>query len=169
MSTGLKLTAIFLLAFMCNGAAVAQEDQEDMGTLVPDEFKENAEGEEEKEKEIPEVITPGVLSSSGRYLGSASTDTSTSVSAAGDEAVTPIGGSVNRINDEECRSVITNSSDKNTYSVSYYVIGTTQSGSQAFKKFFSATLAPQASKENIFSCRKGLNLDFVLSSGKKRN
>jgi hypothetical protein len=166
MNTGLKITALFLLSIMLTGTVFAQEE------MAPDDSMGNPESEDskkEEKEEIPEVIRPGVLSSSGRYVGIATADTSTSVSAAGDEVVTPIGGSVSRLNDEECRSVITNSSPENTYSVSYYVVGSTQSGSQALKKYFSATLGPQASKENIFNCRKGLNLNFVLSSGKKRN
>ena len=110
-------------------------------------------------------LTPGVIASQGSF------PKNKSVNVAGDsapgDAPSPVMARVVRKSAEQCEAVLTNSSKESGYSVSFEVVGTDGRGNVSLRRSFSASIAPGASTSRSVACRKDLNLEVVLKSGKK--
>lgn len=118
-----------------------------------------------KEKEKEEVVKTGVIASSTKTGSFAAIDVETSGASPGDEA-SVISASIVRGRDNECVARVTNGGAK-TYSVSFAVVGTTQSGSKPLNNTYSATLKPKAVVERTVNrCAADLNLAVVLKSAR---
>ncbi len=154
---------ILLLALAC--PVSAQEEPAAGGEAMGGEATEKKEAAAKEES--TDVIRTGTIASSGEYASGNAVDVDTQGSAPGDEPST-IQGSVSQIGRGKCRASITNSSEENTYSVRFRVIGTNERGAVAIKKTFSATLKPSQTQNRKLACKDNLRMQVVLLSANKR-
>ena len=124
-----------------------------------------AKGKEEKK----EVVKTGLIAGTIKTKNSRNIafDNQANDAAPGDDA-SVIGGSVSRAGKTQCVAHVTNSSPKNSYSVSFVVEGADKDGATAISKSFSATIPPQGTVERNMDCQPGLNMTVRLRSAKKR-
>jgi hypothetical protein len=128
----------------------AQEKQ------AKDEDKENA------------VLKKGVLASYGKYYGDTAVNVSGGDKPAGaGEDNSPLQGKIVQKGGGECALTVSNPSKIDTYSASFSVVGTNSKGRQEMKKSYSVSLAPGKSTERLFTCKSDLNIQAVLTSGKR--
>jgi hypothetical protein len=137
-------------------------------TLIPlcVSAEENAADESKAEDTKFDVLKPGVVASFGRASKHAAVDSLATGSVPGDEAM-PVTASVAKVKSGKCEVKLSNSDEKNSYSVSYVVEGINSKGDTVMKRSYSATLDPKKTVTNALSCRDDLNLQVVLRSGKK--
>ena len=125
---------------------------------------------EEEEDDEAKVLQRGVVASFGSHKGAASINANTATEAAGDNMEeSPVRGSVRRVGSGRCEATLTSSAEKAVYSVSFAVVGTTQSGTRALRRTYSATIRPGKSTTKTLSCRKGLNMALLINSGRRVN
>jgi|GEM_PF-3655642 len=118
--------------------------------------------EQEKAKEDL-VLRPGVIASKGVINGAGSTDYAVETGMTGDKASSVQAGIVE--SGGKCRLSLKNISEKNSFSLSYEVIGKDDKGRVIFKRPQSSSLKPKESTTSSFSCGSGLNYQVLLKSG----
>ncbi|MCC6932985.1 MAG: hypothetical protein IT292_06995 [Deltaproteobacteria bacterium] len=117
--------------------------------------------------EPEEKVVTGVIASQGNAPGNTPTSIDSASEAPGDEAGV-ITGSIERRGSSSCQAILSNNSKKNSYSVSFAVIGKDARGSQVLKRTYSATIkAQQSLTREVNGCAKGLSLSVLVSSARK--
>jgi hypothetical protein len=118
-------------------------------------------------------LTPGVVASSGRFtFRGQSVGTSSNAEISGnDPGANPVTGTVKRIDSFRCAAVLSNVSEKSTYSVTFELIKSDRpvgnNSANPNKRSFSATLGPGKSVERSFACQPTDNLQLALKSGRE--
>ncbi|HQH27288.1 MAG TPA: hypothetical protein PLP17_07825, partial [Oligoflexia bacterium] len=95
-------------------------------------------------------------------------DISTDGATPGDDQ-NVISASVSQIGRGECQATITNTSNVNSYSVSFKVVGRNERGSKLVDKSYSASLKPQQKVTRQMDCPAEANMEVVLQSARKTN
>ena len=149
------------LAFVVSVASVSIAQPAPAGGVDTAEEAKKA-----KEEEPEPVAKSGeIIASSGSTGRFAAIGVGTIGAAPGDDQ-SVIGASVSRGKGDSCVAKIINSGKK-SYSVSFAVVGKTQSGGNAFRRSFSATVKPGGSVErSVSGCSEDVNVGVVLNSAK---
>lgn len=120
----------------------------------------------ESKKTEETKIKPGVVASYGKFDKRVAVDGAANGNIAGEQQ-SPVSGSVKFLGSDRCKATVSNLSDKDSYSVSFDVVGS-RGSSKSFTRGFSATLKPKESvSRNISGCSSDLNVQVVLKSGRK--
>ena len=127
--------------------------------------KQPVKAEKKDKPEVVEKVQIGTIASSGSFGQSHTTNVQTDGAAPGDEA-NVISGGVSRSGRDQCTATMTNTSQTNTYSVSFKVVGRNEGGSKTVEKSYSATLKPKQRITRDLRCGDA-NMEVVLQSAKK--
>ena len=123
---------------------------------------------EKKVVEEEENVRTGTIASTGSYgHGDQSIDSGSTGAAPGDEA-SVISAGVGRLSGDSCQVTVSNTSEKNGYSIGYRVIERNQSGRKVNSKYFSDSLQPKESKKREVRCNKGSRMEVELRTARKR-
>lgn len=126
------------------------------------------ESEAKEESEVKEEFRKGVIASNiSTTRQGVAVNAVSSTSAAGDDGLGPIGGSVSKIKRGRCSAVVVNKSPVNSYSVSYAVEGVDNSGRRVFRNTYTSRLSSGQSATKEFSCNDGLSFQVVITGGRK--
>jgi hypothetical protein len=112
-------------------------------------------------------LKPGVVASFGSFPKNTAVGVSEPVADISSAATSPILASVSRKGGEECEAVLRNQDKDHSYSVHFEVKGISPNGSTAVRRTFSATISPSSSTSRTLACRKDLNMQVVLTGGKR--
>ncbi len=148
----LALVAAGILSFALTAGRAAWAQDSDQKEKKP------APGKEEK-------VQTGVISTIGSYGQSVSFGSNTSDQVPGDVPNT-ISGSIKHTTRGKCQAVVTNSSEENSYSVSFKVVTVSAKWKTSLKNSYVATLKPKQNVTRDFSCGDE-NMQIVLQSAKK--
>jgi hypothetical protein len=157
-TTGLLFGALILHTFFQVVPPVAAEDAAGTPAATP---------EAAKEEEKPELINTGVIANSGSVPTGSAVNVSTQGAAPGDES-SVIRASVSQASRGKCVATLSNGSETNTYSTRFRVVGTNESGAQAVKRTFAATLKPGQEITRDVTCKPEYSMSVVLVSASKR-
>ncbi len=111
-------------------------------------------------------LKPGVVASYGKFDKGAAVDGAANGNIAGEQQ-SPVAGSVRFVSGDRCEATVTNLSEKDSYAVSFDVVGS-RGSSRAFSRGYSASLKPKGSVvRSVSGCASDLNVQVVLKSGRK--
>ncbi len=153
--------ALTLLAGLLCSSPVAAQD-------APKKAEQKTDKKAEPSK-VEEKVQTGTIASTGRFGGGVTgLDISTDGATPGDDQ-NVISASVSQIGRGECQATITNTSNVNSYSVSFKVVGRNERGSKLVDKSYSASLKPQQKVTRQMDCPAEANMEVVLQSARKTN
>lgn len=164
---GLSLLGFSLLA----GTAAAQPantpvpNPNDASVNAPQRTKPEGLDKKADKDDEGAVLKPGVIASVGGSAGPTVVSADTGGSAPGD-APTAVTASIRQGKGGKCDAVVINSSETDTYSVSFAVKSfDKKSGKQSGSQSFSASLPPKKTVVRSVTCAKDAGMQVVLKKG----
>lgn len=169
----LKITTLLISTLLIAlPSALAQSGQQPASTPSAEQQaadsqtdSDKAKEKEEEENDDPDELQAGVVASFGKFSKTAAISTSGDTEVSGGASV--ISGSVTRKGKKDCVAKLISNTKDSSYSVRYRVRGFSMDGKMKMDKSYTATVRPGETVTRTLRCKPKLNMQVVISSGRK--